>query len=439
MVLESSSHTPQPRIYNPKEHGIPPEAIDPEAVKVVRRLRQSGYVAYIVGGAIRDLLLKIPPKDFDVATNATPEEVRRLFRNSRMIGKRFRIVHVYFKPRKVIEVSTFRKDPQWGDEEEIPIEAANNQWGSPSDDAFRRDLTINALFLDPLEMTLIDYVGGMEDLRTRRIRLIGNPDLRLREDPVRTIRAIRHAARTRFVIAKETWEGILRYGELLSSCNIHRVRQELVREFQEGALRNSLKLLYRSGLLRYLLPDMEHFLVTLESRPVAKRVYWKILEGADLLYEKTPLPPKLSLACVFAPAIQPELLGFLNDRVVFRTDLVAKRLLPIMVQLGLNKALAEEIAALVNAQPRLDLFRMRGEFPSFMKNKSYFPEAFYLARIRAYALGAQIPETWETQAPSLPLKFVELLPLPPGKNPQGLIVREFGRSNAKEGGTRKEG
>lgn len=429
-----------PRVYTQEEHGILPQAIDPDAVKVVRRLRQHGYTAYIVGGAIRDLLLKIPPKDFDVATDATPEKVRNLFRNSRLIGKRFRIVHVYFRPKKIIEVSTFRKDPGWSDEEEIPIEAANNQWGTPSDDAFRRDLTINALFLDPLEMTLIDYVGGMEDLKERRIRVIGNPEIRFREDPVRTIRAIRHAARTRFLIERRTWQGILEYGHLITSCNVHRVRQELVREFQEGAIRNSLKLLYRSGLLKLLLPELARFLEALESRPLQKRVYWRILEGADRLFQRTPLPPRLSLTCVFGPVVQPELLGFLSEKMMFRPDLVAKQLRPHLMALGLNRGLADEMAPLIYAQPRLDAYRAEGEFPHAMKNKGYFPEAFHFARIRALALGGTIPQAWETQAPELPGRFVELVPVPPGKAPQGVLAREFQpRVSAKGSGNRKEG
>jgi poly(A) polymerase len=399
--------------------------MDPDAVKVVRRLRQGGYIAYIVGGAIRDLLLKIPPKDFDVATDATPEAVRKLFRNSRMIGKRFRIVHVYFRPKKIIEVSTFRKDPRWSDEEEIPIEAANNQWGTPAEDAFRRDLTINAFFFDPIENRLIDYTGGMDDLRARRIRLIGSPELRLREDPVRALRVIRHSARTRFLIAHSTWEGILQYGELIRSCNIHRVRQELVREFQEGALRNSLKLLLRSGLLHDLLPDLESFLLALESRPLSKRVYWRILDEADKLYQETPLPPRLSLACVFGPVVQQEILGSLDRSIAFRTDLITRRLRPFMTELGLSKSLAEEIAPLIFVQPRLDSFRMEGEFPHALKNKSYFVEAIHLARLRALALSAPIPESWEEHIPPLPSKRIELIPLPPGRNPQGMMVKEI--------------
>jgi len=425
----------EPRIYGPEEHGIPSEAMDPDAVKVVRRLRQGGYIAYIVGGAIRDLLLGIPPKDFDVATDAPPEAVRKLFRNSRMIGKRFRIVHVYFRPKKIIEVSTFRKDPQWSDEEEIPIEAANNQWGTPAEDAFRRDLTINAFFFDPLENKLIDYVGGMEDLRRRRIRLIGNPDLRLKEDPVRALRIIRHSARTRFTIAEETWEGVLRYRGLIRSCNIHRVRQELVREFQEGALRNSLKLLLRSGLLHELLPDLENFLLSLESRPLAKRVYWRILGEADKLYQETPLPPRLSLTCVFAPVVRPELLGILDHRISFRTDLIASAMRRWMTELGLSRSLGDEIAPIVAVQPRLDSFRMEGEFPHPLKGKSYFAEAIHFARIRALALSLSIPESWEENLPSLPAKRIELIPLPPGRSPQGMMIREIPLRTLNEAGS----
>jgi poly(A) polymerase len=155
----------EPKVFTSEQHGLLPGQIDPDALRVVRRLREMGHEAYIVGGAVRDLLLHRSPKDFDVASTATPEQIQKGFRNSRLIGRRFRIAHVYFKGGKVIEVSTFRREPDAG-AGPIKVERANNEWGTAEDDARRRDLTINGLFLDPDQMRVIDYVGGWAS-RTR--------------------------------------------------------------------------------------------------------------------------------------------------------------------------------------------------------------------------------------------------------------------------------
>src|SRR5947207_9690663 len=175
---------------------IPEDRLDPDAVKVVRRLRRAGFTAYLVGGCVRDLLLGMRPKDFDVATSAHPNQVKETFRNSRLIGRRFRLAHVFYG-RKIIEVSTFRANPL--DElQDLPQDLLirhDNVFGSAEEDARRRDFTINGLFHDVDEGRVIDYVGGKDDLRARLIRTIGNPDVRMREAPVRILRAIRFAAK----------------------------------------------------------------------------------------------------------------------------------------------------------------------------------------------------------------------------------------------------
>src|SRR5258706_15414647 len=203
----------EPRIVPRQEHPISRRDVDPDALKVLYRLRQADHVAYLVGGSVRDLLLSRRPKDFDIGTSAHPQQVKKLFRNCWIIGRRFRLAHVKFGT-KVIEVATFRRQVAPGEEiVQNGVPAPNpatpegqhlihhdNTFGTPEEDAFRRDFTLNALFYDIATFSVIDYVGGLDDLRARVVRAIGDPDVRLREDPVRMLRAVALAARLDFAI-----------------------------------------------------------------------------------------------------------------------------------------------------------------------------------------------------------------------------------------------
>src|SRR5688572_1573091 len=206
---------------------IKPDQIDPDAAKVVERLRRFDHAAYLVGGCVRDLLLGQKPKDFDVATSATPNEIRRLFRNCRIIGRRFRLAHIFFGS-KIIETSTFRANPR--DSEDEPGEAStegesqdllirrDNVFGTAEEDARRRDFTINGLFYDLETSQVIDYVSGMADLQERLVRTIGDPDIRFREDPVRILRAIKFAARCNLSIEPETYRRMLEHAAEIGKC-----------------------------------------------------------------------------------------------------------------------------------------------------------------------------------------------------------------------------
>ena len=195
--MEPSPESIAPRILSRAQHNVSRKNIDPDALKVLYRLKNGGFVAYLVGGGVRDLLLERQPKDFDVGTSAHPQQVRKLFRNCFIVGRRFRLAHVRFG-RKVIEVSTFRRaaEPEEGD----TLIRRDNTFGSPEEDAFRRDFTVNALFYDIATFSVIDWVGGLEDLTARVIRTIGDPAQRFREDPVRMLRAVALAARLDFTI-----------------------------------------------------------------------------------------------------------------------------------------------------------------------------------------------------------------------------------------------
>ena len=241
------------------------ELIDPDADKVVRRLARHGFQAYLVGGCVRDLLLHRTPKDFDVATSATPKEIRQLFRNCRIIGRRFRLAHIFFGP-KIIETSTFRANPREGDDasddDELLIRR-DNVFGSDTEDARRRDFTINGLFYDVEAERVIDHVAGMADLERRLVRTIGDPDIRFREDPVRMLRAVKFAARLDFTIEPVTLAALIRHRAEITKCAQPRVLEELYRLLRGGAAHRSMALLIETGLASNLSPQ----LATLLGRP----------------------------------------------------------------------------------------------------------------------------------------------------------------------------
>jgi hypothetical protein len=243
-----------PRILPRAEHNVSRKDIDPDALKVLYRLKNSGFLGYLVGGGVRDLLLERKPKDFDISTTAPPQQVKKLFRNCFIIGRRFRLCHVRFG-RKVIEVSTFRRQAE--PEEGETLIRRDNTFGTPEEDAFRRDFTVNALFYDIATFSVIDYVGGLEDIRDKVIRTIGDPAMRFREDPVRMLRAVSQASRLGFSIDPDSVDAIraLR-GEIVKSSPA-RILEEFYKVLRAGASRETFGLLHALGLLAYLLPEAD--------------------------------------------------------------------------------------------------------------------------------------------------------------------------------------
>jgi len=252
--VEASPGNVAPRILSRPEHNVSRKNIDPDALKVLYRLKNNGFVAYLVGGGVRDLLLERAPKDFDIGTSAHPQQVRKLFKNCFIVGRRFRLAHVRFG-RKVVEVSTFRRaaEPETGD----TLIRRDNTFGSPEEDAFRRDFTVNALFYDIATFSVIDWVGGLEDLTARVIRTIGDAAQRFREDPVRMLRAVALAARLDFTIDPDTREAIrfLR-GEIVRSSPA-RILEELYKILRQGRSLRTFEMLHEHGLLAYLLPEAD--------------------------------------------------------------------------------------------------------------------------------------------------------------------------------------
>lgn len=244
----------QPKVYEAGEHNIAPNKIDEHAFYVIQKLRQAGYTAYLVGGGVRDLLLNQSPKDFDVSTSAKPEEIRALFRNAILIGRRFRLAHIRFG-KKIIEVSTFRA----GATEEAGLIIRDNEWGSEEQDVLRRDFTINGLFYDPESQKVIDYVDGYPDLEKRVLRAIGQADVRFTQDPVRMIRLIKFCARFNFEIHPPTFEALLNCKREILKSSSARIFEELLRMLESGASRPFFHLINEYGLLKPLSPVLSKF------------------------------------------------------------------------------------------------------------------------------------------------------------------------------------
>jgi len=243
------------------EHGISREHIDDHALKVLYRLHKAGFHACLVGGAVRDLLLGITPKDFDVATDATPEQVNKLFRNCRLIGRRFRLAHIHFG-RQIIEVATFRaahedssESSPSGHQDESGRIVRDNVFGELADDVWRRDFTANALYYDISDFSVIDFVGGFEDIKQRRLHLIGDVETRYREDPVRMLRALRFSAKLGFEIDEESRSPIFTLGYLLQDIPAARLYEEVLKLFHSGHAVRSFELLLEFDLLKYLFPE----------------------------------------------------------------------------------------------------------------------------------------------------------------------------------------
>lgn len=267
----SSESGQEPRILERPEHNVSRKNIPENTLKVLYRLNNSGKKAYLVGGAVRDLLLGREPKDFDVGTDARPGEIRRLFRNSRIIGRRFRLAHVFFQDG-IVEVATFRREPAEEEQDSAGDElliTSDNTYGTPREDAFRRDFTINALFYSIADYSVIDYVGGIDDLDDGLIRVIGDPDVRFLEDPVRMLRAIEFAARLKFDVEPGTARGIVRSKGEMAKASPARVTEEIVQLLQCGHAGDALQLMLDFGLLEELLPEV-YDMVAADERGLGK-------------------------------------------------------------------------------------------------------------------------------------------------------------------------
>ena len=420
------------------------ESIDPDADKVVRRLSRHGYQAYLVGGCVRDLLLSRTPKDFDVATSATPKETKQLFRNCRIIGRRFRLAHIFFGG-KIIETSTFRANPRQDEHEGELLIRRDNVFGSDTEDARRRDFTINGLFYDVEEEKVIDYVGGLKDLKAKTIATIGNPDIRFQEDPVRMLRAIKFAARLDFSIDKESYQAILRQKQDITKCAQPRVLEELYRLLRSGAAKRSVELLLEVGFAEILSETFKSIFsqgieksepkTTMipessseaspppespatpwdatwsedseESKPATLSALpdgssnqdeqaWKILGEFDRLAKegKEELSNCILISSICAPFILPDILAP-DLRPVDVSEIIDDILAPLCEDLQVARRDAEKCKNILLAMRRLAPSRRRRGRPMAFVRRDYFPEALLVYEIAGRITGHLPPASAE--------------------------------------------
>lgn len=289
-----------PRVYDFNQHQIDEALIDPDALFVVNRLRSAGFSTYLVGGSVRDLLLRKTPKDFDVSTSALPEDVKRIFgRSCLLIGRRFRLAHVRFG-HKVIEVSTFRSGEMDND-----LIIQDNKWGTEVEDVLRRDFTINGLFYDPQNHTVIDHVGGWEDIQGRLLKTIGDPMVRFKQDPVRMIRMLKFQARLGFAINEPCLAALKRCTDEITKSAPARVLEEIFRMLESGYSSQFFRLITDHGILDLIFPCLSHFLTNKYGYEV-----FSYLDKADHVNRqdlKRPLDRAVLTSCLIFPILEREI------------------------------------------------------------------------------------------------------------------------------------
>jgi poly(A) polymerase len=384
------------------------DKIDPDVQKVVRRLVRHGYEGYLVGGCVRDLLLGMQPKDFDVATSARPEQVRELFRNSRVIGRRFRLVHVLFGGGKVIEVATFRRNPH--EEVEVLPDApqtlpppshdathllirSDNVFGEADEDATRRDFTINALFYDLEASQILDWTGGLNDIERRVVNTIGEPTVRFREDPVRILRALKFAGRLDLGIAPEVYDAIVSCRQTLELAARPRLSEEILRLLRGGQARRTIFLSWETGVLDVLLPELAALLYDsfggtdgpgadaagrVEHRTPGDRVF-RLLEFIDRrVAAQRPLDDAVLWTLLLLEPLKEAMEGA-RDRGAASAELLE----PIIERLAVPRRFADAMRRIVAVLPRL----VSGKAGRFARTE-LFDLALDVAEAELYARGA---------------------------------------------------
>lgn len=333
------------------------DRIDEDAARVVKRLERAGYEAYLVGGCVRDLLLDGTPKDFDVATSARPEDVRGLFRNCRIIGRRFRLAHVLFGGGKVIEVATFRKKPAEAfDEDNSELLIRNdNAFGDAHEDALRRDFTINALFYDLTHHQVLDWCGGMQHIEQRVIQTIGDPVVRFREDPVRMLRVIKFAARLDLGIAPDVHDALVVTREELIKAAKPRVFEELMRLLRGGAGARSVWLLWEMGILSLLLPELSSVLDDDDDDGTRGRKVFGRLAALDAMTKERKAPFDdivLTTALLYEPLV--EAISGSRDVLTCAGDFLE----PLVRRVALPRRIADAVRRIIAIMPRIEEGRL---------------------------------------------------------------------------------
>ncbi|MGH7435428.1 MAG: polynucleotide adenylyltransferase PcnB [Polyangiaceae bacterium] len=342
------------------------DRIDPDAAKVVRRLERAGYQAYLVGGCVRDLLLGSKPKDFDVATSARPEDCRSLFRNCRIIGRRFRLAHILFGAGKVIEVATFRRNPtvdslgRDGPDDDADafddlLIRSDNVFGEAHEDALRRDFTMNALFYDLDRRQVLDWCGGMQDLKRRAIHTIGDPTVRFREDPIRLLRAIKFSARLDLGIAPDVYDAMVATRDDLAKAARPRLFEELLRLLRGGAAHRSMWLLWETGAMSVVLPELAAFLDDEEATKGGADRFFLLMDAVDAMTRARGKPlDDIALWSLLLKEPLDEACAGERDRVRAASDFLD----PIIERIAVPRRIADGVRRIAAILPRLSAGRV---------------------------------------------------------------------------------
>jgi poly(A) polymerase len=403
-----------PHIIPASEHPITPEMIDDEALFVLRKLNQAGFSSYLVGGGVRDLYLGKTPKDFDIGTDARPGQIRRLFANSRTIGRRFRLVQVFFKNRKIIEVSTLRSLSEHDLDGPGAVLAPNNTYGTVGEDAQRRDISINALFYEIENHTIIDHVGGVEDLDRCVIRIIGDPDKRITHDPVRMMRVIRHSARNNFIIEEASWASLCRNAHTLTLCPPSRLRDELLKDLYSGVSADWFDLSVKSSIFGELFGCYKGRLSdSAGDRATCLEQLQRIFATIDNYNNRAVetgthrQPDYFVLALILIPWA---ILHFDLDKLVLKGPQLYQLVKQIREELNrsigqdlnLRKSTRQEITTLLAHLPILIQHCHQDTWPKWLKKKSYFSKCklFYYFYCEAFQLGEIPPGHFSDQRPT---------------------------------------
>ncbi|MEW6327212.1 MAG: polynucleotide adenylyltransferase PcnB [Thermodesulfobacteriota bacterium] len=390
-MIDRGRNTTQQRpvtVIPRSEHPISRKDIDPDALRVLYKLKNHSYQAYLVGGSIRDLFLGRKPKDFDVVTNARPSEIKELFRNSRLIGRRFRLIQVFFKGGKVVEVSTFRCRSEFDTADETLLQD-NNTYGTPEEDALRRDLTINALFYNIADFSVLDYVGGVEDLKHGIIRVIGDPETRFFRDPVRMMRAIRHAARTGFTIEENTRQAIEKNRDRIWLCPVSRIRDEWLRDLTGGSAAACVDLMIKTSFFFSLFPFYEPVLKK-EAEDLAPFLLALLRRLDRLRSEGTPVSQAFMFALFLLPWFRSSGLAWSPSAPPpnpWFTEDIRQAVHAALGIFDIKRSDRENASHLLAAQPVLSEIAASGQIPRRLRPRRYPFEA-----IRLFLLAAEAEE-----------------------------------------------
>lgn len=396
---------PEPVVYEADESLLAEaRALGQDALRVISKLQRSNHEAYLVGGCVRDLLIGRAPKDFDVATSAHPRQVKRLFRNGRIIGRRFRLVHVRYGD-EIVETATFRQEPrERGPDDKDLLIREDNDYGTAGEDALRRDFTVNALFLDPFGGEILDYVGGMEDLDARVLRTIGDPRRRLPEDPVRILRAIKFSTRLDFRIAEPTWEAMAECAADLQHSAPPRILEEILRLLRSGTAMGAFKQLRSSTALGPILPTLHRHLEkdgSEKAGEATRESFWRLLEALDADVQAGEQPSNAILVAVLIHDLVAERLPTPTDPeeelpVRAIAKIVDSILDPFVQAARLPRKDATKARRLLSLQGRFNTQDGAGFRPLLFCLTEEFQDALALFRIRSRASGRgrDIYEGW---------------------------------------------